>query len=85
MTITHHASAALLFFSSAELAPLSPQDLTREQVLDLVHRALSEAKAPMPPTLEVHTYPSDRGLLLFLWPVPFSAAAGLGGNFPLLS
>jgi hypothetical protein len=85
MTITPHSSAALLFFSAEELAPRSPHHLTREEILSLVRKALSEAGAPIPPTLEVHAYPSDQGLLLFLWWVPFSPAAGMGTDLPLLS
>ena len=71
MTITHSDSAPVLYFSREELqaARLTPSRLSDTDTLRLVRRALAQAQCPIPPALEIRSFPSQHGLLCFVSPL----------------
>ena len=77
MTITHSDSAPVLYFSREELqaARLTPSRLSdtdtlqSSSILRLVRRALAQAQCPIPPALEIRSFPSQHGLLCFVSPL----------------
>lgn len=72
MTITHRDTTPVLYFSREELqaARLTPCRLSDTDTLRLVRRALAQARCPIPPSLEIRSFPSQHGLLCFVSPLP---------------
>ena len=52
--------------------PASPPAADTD-TLRLVRRALAQAQCPIPPALEIRSFPSQHGLLCFVSPLPEAA------------
>lgn len=85
MTITHSPeSASVLYFSREELqdACLTPGRLSDDDSLRLIRRALAKARRPIPPALEVRSFPSRHGVLFFVSPLPQGARLPAASPLP---
>ena len=62
------AQGAALFLSREELAAhcLTPETLTPGEALPLICQTLQQSGRPIPPCLEIHCFPAQHGVLLFL-------------------
>lgn len=76
MILSTQNDGCVFFFSAEELraARLSPSRLTEQELLHLIHRSLHQAQKPVPQSMEVKSFLSRQGLLLFVDP-HFPAAA----------
>ena len=66
MTISAIDTGSVLYFSHEELPAARP--LTQEAVLPLIHRALAQARHPIPEPMEVKSFASRQGVLFFVLP-----------------
>lgn len=66
MTISATDAGSVLYFSREELPAARP--LTQEAVLPLIRQALTQARHPIPPAMEVQSFPSRQGVLFFVRP-----------------
>lgn len=65
MTIIRQGPGAVLHLTREEL-PSSA--LTREELLPLLHRALSRSGHPLPPALDIRIFPGRKEVLFLLLP-----------------
>ena len=66
MTISPNYGGTVLFFSQEELAAasLSPDSLSEEEILTLIR----QSSQPIPQNVEVKSFPSRQGILVFVLP-----------------